>query len=89
MVRVFQLQHCSVTEAAAAVQALLSEDGSLTVHPHQSRITVQDRPDVVERAAKVIADMDRSPDRYLIEVVLLEGVAEELPPQQRVAVDAR
>lgn len=89
MVRVFQVQHCSVTEAAAAVQALLSEDGSLTVHPHQSRITVQDRPDVVERAAEVIAKMDRSPDRYLIEVVLLEGVAKELPQQQRAAVDGR
>lgn len=88
-VRVFQVRYCSVTDAAAAVQALLSESGSLTVHPHQSRITVQDRADVVERAAEVIADMDRSPDRYIIEVALLEGVAEELPAQQRAQVDAR
>jgi hypothetical protein len=88
-VRVFQVHNCSVTDAAAAVQSLLSENGSLTVHPYQSRITVQDSPDVVERVAKVIADMDRSPDRYLIEVVLLEGVSQELPPQQRAHVDSR
>jgi hypothetical protein len=88
-VRVFQVRYCSVTDAAAAVQVLLSESGSLTVHPHQSRITVQDRPEVVDRAAEVIAEMDRSPERYLIEVALLEGIGEELPPRQRAEVDAR
>ena len=88
-VRVFQVRYRSVTEVAAAVQTLLSEEGSLTVHPGQSRITVQDRPEVVDRAAEMIAKMDRSPDRYLIEVVLLQGVSEELPPAQRAPVDAR
>jgi hypothetical protein len=78
-----------VTEVAAAVQTLLSEEGSLTVHPGKSRITVQDRPEVVDRAADMIAKMDRSPDRYLIEVVLLQGVPVELPPAQRAPVDAR
>ena len=88
-VRVFQVRYRPVTEVAAAVQALLTEDGSLTVQPRQSRITVQDRPEVVEAAAEMIAKMDRSPDRYLIDVVLLQGVAEELPPGQRAPVDAR
>jgi len=88
-VRVFQIHHCSVSEAAAAVQALLTESGSVTVQPHQSRITVQDRADVVARAAEVIAGLDRSPDRYLLEVVLLEGVARELPAAQRADVDPR
>lgn len=88
-VRVFQVRHCAVTEVAAAVQKLLTEDGSLTVHPRQSRITVQDRPEVVAAAAEMIAKMDRSPDRYLIEVVLLQGVAQELPPGQQAPVDAR
>jgi len=88
-VRVFQVRYCSVTEVAAAVQTLLSEEGSLTVHPRKSRITVQDRPAVVDAAAEMIAKMDRSPDRYLIEVVLLQGVAEELPPGQQAPVDAR
>ena len=88
-VRVFQVRYRPVTEVAAAVQALLTEDGSLTVQPRQSRITVQDRPEVVEAAAEMIAKMDRSPDRYLINVVLLQGVAEELPPAQRAPVDSR
>ena len=88
-VRVFQVRYRPVTEVAAAVQALLTEDGSLTVQPRQSRITVQDRPEVVEAAAEMIAKMDRSPDRYLIDVVLLQGVAEELPPAQRAPVDTR
>jgi hypothetical protein len=88
-VRVFQVHYRSVTEVAAAVQTLLTEEGSLTVHPRQSRITVQDRPEVVVRAAEMIARMDRSPNRFLIDVVLLQGVAEELPPAQRAPVDAR
>jgi len=88
-VRVFHIQHCSVSEAAAAVEDLLTEDGSFTVQPGKSRITVQDRPDVVERVAVLIAELDQSPDRYLIEVVLLEGVQEELPLSQRAEVDDR
>lgn len=88
-VRVFQIRHCSVSEAAAAVQVLLTESGSVTVQPHQSRITVQDRADVVERAAEVIAGLDRSPDRYLLEALLLEGVARELPAAQRAKVDPK
>jgi hypothetical protein len=88
-VRTFTVRHCSVTEAVAAVEPLLTEDGSLTVQPARSRITVQDRADVVARAAEVIAALDRSPDRYRIEVVLLEGVSGQLPAGQRADVDPR
>ena len=85
-VRVFQLRHCSVTEAAAAVEELLTEDGSLTVQPRKGRITVQDRSDVVERAAEVIATLDHPPGRFLIEVEILEGVQGNLPEHQRADV---
>lgn len=88
-VRSFHVQHCSVTEAAAAVEPLLTENGSVTVQPGKSRITVQDRADVVARAAEVIAQLDRSPDRYRIEFVLLEGVKGKLPANERTAVDDR
>ena len=88
-VRVFHIRHCSVAEVAAAVEKLLTEDGSFTVQPGKSRITVQDRPDVVERVAGVIAELDRSPDRYTIEVALLEGNLRDLPPAQRATVDDR
>lgn len=71
--RVFTLRHVSVSEASAAVQPLLSEGGALTLHPKQSRMTVQDLPEVVERVAKRIAEIDRVPSHYRIEVELLEG----------------
>ncbi len=85
--RTFQVRHCTVTEAASAVEPLLTENGSLTVQPGKSRITVQDRADVVERAAEVIAELDRSPDRYQIEITLLEGAKGQLPTKQRTGVD--
>ncbi len=85
-VRVFHLRHCSVTEAAAAVEALLTDDGSLTVQPRRGRITVQDRADVVKRAAEVIATLDHPPGRFLIEVEILEGVQGTLPANQRADV---
>jgi hypothetical protein len=88
-VRTFTVHHCSVTEAVAAVEPLLTEEGSLTVQPGRSRIIVQDRADVVARAAEVIAELDRSPDTYQIEVVLLEGVRGQLPARQRAEVDDR
>lgn len=88
-VRTFQVRHCSVTEAAAAVEPLLTENGSVTVQPGKSRITVQDRADVVARAAEVIANLDRSPDRYEIEIVVLEGVKSQLPHRQRTEVNKR
>lgn len=88
-VRVFHLNHCSVTEAAAAVESLLTEDGTMTVQPRKGRITVQDRPDVVDRVAEVIAELDRSPGRYLIDVEILEGVQGALPANQRADVDDR
>jgi len=87
--RTFQVRHCTVTEAAAAVEPLLTENGSLTVQPGKSRITVQDRADVVERAAEVIAELDRSPDRYQIEITLLEGAKGQLPARQRTGLDER
>jgi hypothetical protein len=88
-VRVFNIQHVAVADAAAAVQLLLSVDGSLTVQPHHSRITVQDRPEVVARVAEVIAELDVAPIRYQIEVELLEGTGDDLPEHERTDVDSR
>jgi hypothetical protein len=88
-VRAFLVEHVDVAEVAAAVQPLLSEDGSLTVQPHQSRITVQDRPEVVAEVARVIGELDKKPMVYSIEAELLEGHGEELPVRQRVEVDSR
>jgi hypothetical protein len=71
--RVFTLRHAQVSEVSAAVQPMLSENGLLTLQPKQSRLTVQDVPEVVERVAARIAELDHVPDRFRIEVELLEG----------------
>jgi len=77
MSRVFTLKYSSVAEVTDAVQPLLSEEGSLTLQPSRSRITVQDFPEVINRVARVIEQLDRAPDRYRVHVELLEGGAEQ------------
>ena len=72
--RVFQLRYVSVMDAMTAVQPLLSEHGSVTMQPKRSRLTVQDRADVVERVAAMIESLDRAPVVYRIRVDLLEGI---------------
>ncbi|MFV2072990.1 MAG: secretin N-terminal domain-containing protein [Thermoanaerobaculales bacterium] len=89
VVRIFRLHHVSVMEVSKAIEPLLSEHGSLTVQPRQSRISVQDRPPVVERVAQLIEEMDRRPESYRIQVELLEGSSKALEPEQVVDVDER
>ena len=74
--RVFNLRYLTVAEATTAVQPLLSDQGSLTLQPSRSRITVQDYPEVIDRVVEVIDRLDRLPDRYRVHVELLEGGAE-------------
>lgn len=78
--RVFQLEHIEVKEAIAAIQPLLSDDGSFMVQPAHSRLTVQDSPEVVARVADVLAVLDRDPQEYRIRVDLFEASKE---PQRR------
>lgn len=74
--RVFTLQHLTVAEATTAIQPLLSDEGSLTLQPSRSRITVQDSPEVIDRVVDVIEQLDRLPNRFRVRVELLEGGAE-------------
>ena len=71
--RVFRLDFASISEVSAAVQPMLSESGSMTLHPSRSKITVQDLPEVVERVAERIAELDRLPGHFRIKIDLLEG----------------
>ena len=74
--RVFTLRFLTIAEASTAVQPLLSDEGSLTLQPSRSRITVQDFPEVINRVVEVIEQLDRQPNRYRVRIVLLEGGAE-------------
>jgi hypothetical protein len=87
--RVFQLRYISVMEASQAIQPLLSSHGSLTVHPGQARITVQDTPEVVARAADLLAGLDRSPKSYRIHVTLMQGTNQPLKENRSAEVDRR
>lgn len=84
-VRVFNLKNASVIEAFTAIEPMLSNDGSVTVQPSRGRITIQDASEVVVRITAVMAELDRSPGEYRIEVELLEGLdveqASDLAPE--------
>ncbi len=89
VVKVFNLKHISVMEASKAVDPILSEQGSYTSVPRKSRLTVQDRPDIVKEVAAVLAEIDRVPGQFWLQVDLLEGRDASLPKKQRADVDAR
>ena len=71
--RVFRLEHVSVLEASTAVQPLLSDAGSLTLQPKQSRIVVQDQPEVIDQVSALIEEIDHVPGAYSVRIDLLEG----------------
>lgn len=89
VVRVFHLQHVTVLDASKAIQPLLSDGGSVTIQPHKARLTVQDSPDVVAKIAARIADLDRIPERFRIEVELIEGTDQPVPAPQRAVLPER
>jgi len=87
--RVFTLEHISVSEASSAVQPLLSDHGSLILQPSRSRLTVQDLPQVVDRVAILVADLDSLPDSYSVQVELFEGGSEPYSAATQAQVDRR
>ena len=87
VVHVFQIRYASVEKVSAAIQGLLSEQGSLTVQPKQGRITVQDSPEIVDRVADLITEIDRAPGAYRIHMDLLEGTSKHLDAGQETNVD--
>jgi hypothetical protein len=68
---------------------MLSESGSVTLQPRRSRITVQDRPEVVAKVAEALARLDRKPAGYRLRVELLEGTSAQIQPEQRARVEPR
>jgi hypothetical protein len=87
VVHVFQIRYASVDKVSAAIQVLLSEQGSLTVQPRQGRITVQDSPEIVDQVADLIAEIDAAPGAYRIQMELLEGTSKRLETAEETKVD--
>lgn len=88
-VRVFNLQNASVIEAFTAIEPVLSDEGSVTVQPALGRIMIQDTPEVVARITALMAELDRIPGEYRIEVELLEGLDVEQPSDLPPELDRR
>jgi len=73
VVRVFRVEHASVAEVSAAIQPMLSSEGSVTVQPAKGRLTVRDRAGVMSAITKAVARLDSKPLPFRIHVELLEG----------------
>lgn len=73
VVRVFRVENAKVAEVSAAIQPLLSYEGSVTVQPAKGRLTVRDRADVMSAVTEAVVRLDRKPMPFRIHVELLEG----------------
>ncbi|MCD4747906.1 MAG: hypothetical protein K8R59_00920 [Thermoanaerobaculales bacterium] len=86
VVHVFSLRHAAPVDVSAAVQPLLSAEGSITVFPAKGRVTVRDRAEVVSHITEVVDRMDRAPEAFHLRVELLEGshVGFSLPDEREI-----
>ena len=75
IVRVFRIRYAEPADVSTAVQALLSDRGSITVQPSRKRITVRDSPEQMNRIVRAVEEMDVKPEHFRIEVILLQGMA--------------
>ncbi len=73
VVRVFRVEFAKVAEISAAIQPMLSEDGSVMVQPAKGRLTVRDRADVMTAISEAVERLDQKPQPFRLHVELLEG----------------
>ncbi|NOZ94260.1 MAG: hypothetical protein GXP47_05910 [Acidobacteria bacterium] len=79
VVQSFHLKYRTAGEASDVAQVFLSKAGSVTVHPAQATVTVQDTPRSVRRIGQVLEVFDQPQPRMRVEVRLIE--ASNLPPE--------
>ncbi len=89
IVKVFRIRYAEPAEISAAVQKLLSNEGSITVQPAQRRITVKDQRERIDQIAKLIAHMDVQPQNFRLQVTLLRGVESLKKDEVPFSVSAR
>lgn len=73
VVRVFRIEHLKVAEVSAAIQPMLSDEGSVTVEPSKGRLVVRDRAAVMAVISEAVERLDHKPLPFRIRVELLEG----------------
>ncbi len=73
VVRVFRVEHAKVAEISAAIQPMLSDEGSVMGQPAKGRLTVRDQAGVMTAIAELIERLDQKPSSFRLHVELLEG----------------
>lgn len=77
-VQVFHISRRPVSEAVGVIAPMLSSAGSISIHPTQKTIEVHDDAAVLARVASVLEAWDRPPNRYRVQIRLLD--ASRIPP---------
>ena len=77
VVKSFNLKHRTVTEASQLVQLFLSQTGSLTVHPQQALVTVQDSPEVIALVSDLLKAYDTPPVPFVLQLELWQASNEQ------------
>ncbi len=67
------MEHAKVAKISAAIQPMLSDEGSVTVQPAKGRLTVRDRASVMASITETIERLDQKPSPFRLHVELLEG----------------
>jgi len=70
-VRVFELHHRAVRDAATMVEPLLSPDGTILLQPRQNSLVVRDSPEVLTRVSAAISRWDSQSATFRVRVSLL------------------
>ena len=71
-VRTFRLQYGDPAGIEAILQPYLSSYGKVTVAQERRMISVEDRPEFLDRIARMLVDLDQDPRQILIEAKILE-----------------
>ena len=71
--RSYQIRFKKLPDAVDLIADLLSEDGSVSIHPRLKRLVVQDRLEVLDRVAAVLEDFDQPPVNVDVTISLFLG----------------
>src|SRR5688500_7744027 len=88
-VRTFQFKHKQAENAAAAIKALMSAEGSMSIQPSANSLVVTDLPENIKKISAALAQFDVAPQPFRLSVRLVSagraapGEAPRLPDEVR------
>lgn len=69
----YTLEHRTAGEAMELVELALSDGGTVELQPGSNTLVVRDRPEVLARVAKLLAELDRPPRDLKLEIQMLRA----------------